>query len=327
MKFHQLFILLLIFIISCGTRQKKIEKSVSINLVDSIQVYTDANDIEHELNPESIKLNSSNEIVIFNKDTYELIIFDKNKFGNNSQLKRKVQLSKGKGPGEFVWFSDFEFNNFDSKYYCCDSDGRKIVVLDSLFEFSQDISLPIKPSRIVISNNKLYLSNMFSAQEEGNVVVIDLNDQSFSYRIETVDLEGDYSSPFANFFHNMSIYLPITENEQIRCESRAFPDFKIKLFKNDSLLADVYPPGFKNVDMPEPRMYNLNGQRKFESLQAYSDIVYCPVNKWIIAETCSGYAPDFAKKYKSSIFIFDLDGNTICNYINENPRYENNKIL
>ncbi|MBN2167100.1 MAG: 6-bladed beta-propeller [Marinilabiliaceae bacterium] len=63
---------------------------------------------------------------------------------------------KGKGPGEFISFDDFDIDSVNNKIICCDALGKKFVFFDLNGNFIKERKLEFKPEEICINDDYIY---------------------------------------------------------------------------------------------------------------------------------------------------------------------------
>ena len=130
------------------------KKQIWLPSFDSL--FKKKNIVELETKPESL-ISSINKIELYNNNYY---IIDRNNHAVNcfdKSGKFKFKLKKiGKGPGEYIRFSDASVNEFTGDIELIANYGRDFMIYDSLGNFKQQVKLPYIARNFCSIKNRRY---------------------------------------------------------------------------------------------------------------------------------------------------------------------------
>lgn len=191
-----IFILLVLFLVSCNQQEKKhktvkidndVERRLSFEIENKIffmkfdSAFQKERIIKLETNNNSligaitkVEYHHNKVYVIDSQKDYSVICFDANG-------KFKFKLKKiGKGPHEYISFGDANINKATGDIELL-ARGEKLMIYDSLGNFKQKIKLPYFASRFAVLKGIRFFYKNFT---------IERRDQEESFRLYSIDSEG-----------------------------------------------------------------------------------------------------------------------------------------
>ncbi len=319
-------ICLIVLIISCGKNSgsllDKAEKNkpyvnkktiFSLILVYSICFYTKDNE-KFEISPKAATINyHDNRIHILDRYQKAIISFNLDRFSDNQPCVSFIEKNKGKGPNEFNMPNDIIYDKTRDLYYISDLLNYCIYIYNSEFSEIDRIKLPIRPFKISLSKEFLFITPYFSLPIKNKIIeVVNLKTRKLE---EGILASSETGTDLEKNFKNNVLIAPINYSDNDYFITKSYPNFNIYRLKNNQIIKTFTAPDLRNKIISRPSYIYKNNDRKVWGLNAFVDIIYDNDKKMLFVLTTSGWA-ELAEKLNidRNILVFDQEGNLLCEH-------------
>lgn len=285
--------------------------SMQLELIEKIDSYLSESGSE-EFSPKIVTLSpKNNQLIIFDKFEYKIIIFDLNSFTNDTRPLKIIQKSKGKGPNDLVLPIDILYDDNRDRLYIADLNNYNICIYDNEFNEIKRIKLEFRPYRLFLSLNYLYITPYCSAIDFC-VGRIELNSDELIEGLFEPSKKGSFLEENKQ---NTLFTVNINENENKFFVTRNYPDFTIYSINSEKIEKAFCNPALINKKLPKPEFIMFENDKKVWGICAFSDLEYSPSMNLLFTLTTLGWT-ELAKKkgLNRYICIFDEEGNTLCEH-------------
>ena len=291
----------------------KIEKNVTLKLLEEITEYTDADNNVCPFTPSAGSIcYKDSKIYVLVRYELSIMVFKLDEFTNGSKYLKSTQKESGKAPDEFNTPSDIVYDNKRDLLYIADKNNYCIYFYNKDLHEIDRVMLETRPYKISISDDYLYITNYGYTYSDYCVEKIDLNTRKLVKGLFPLSNKGSQlEKSLKNEVHIIAIY----EKTPLYVAARQYPKFNLYLCNEDEVLKTFSSPSLYKKKLPKPKRIVVRGDRKIWGLNAFVSLDYSKSKNLIFALTTQGW-PELAesKKLDRYIIIFDEQGNTLCEH-------------
>lgn len=287
------------------------EDSIQLELIEKIDSYQTESGSE-EFSPKIVTLSKkNNQLIIFDQFEYQIIVFDLDSFTINAKPIKIIRKSKGKGPNDLVQPIDIIYDDIRDRLYIADQNNFRIYIYDNEFNEVKRIKLEVRPYRLFLSSDYLYITP-YDSGIEFCIGRIDLNTDELIDGLFEPSKKGSLLEKNAR---NKLFLVKIDSNENKFFVTKNYPDFSIYSVNSGNIEKTFCNPALHKKKLPKPEFVIRENDKKVWGISAFSDLEYSPAMKLLFTLSTLGWTELAEKKgLNRYICIFDEEGNTLCEH-------------
>lgn len=289
----------------------KSERNVTMKLLEEISEYTDADNNICPFTPRAGSIcYKDSTIYVLVRYELSIIVFKLAEFTNGSKYIKYTQKVKGKAPNEFNTPFDIVYDNKRDLIYIADLNNFCINFYNKDLHEIDRVMLEIRPYKISISDDYLYITNYQYTISDYCVDRIDLNTREL---VKGLFLVSNKGSQLEKNTKNAVHILSIKDKTPLYVAARQYPKFNLYFCNEDGVLKTFSSPSLYKKKVPKPKMIKVRGDRKIWGLNTFVSLDNS--QNLIFALTTNGWGElAESKELERYILIFDKDGNTLCEH-------------
>lgn len=290
------------------TTQSDYTKKIKLNKSDSIMFFSNGKDTLNILQMMTID-SDSNRIFGFMRSEKLFVCFNSTNLYSSSFPTYSVLKKDGQGPNDVVRPIDMVYDRIRNRIYIADLVAYAIYIYDTKFNEIDRIKLQIKPYRLSLGNDFLYVSPY---NKSGNHCRIKIN-----LKTKVVETDIKLSGLNDGLAKSMRNRLLITAiNDSSFFAVRQYPSFNIFKVTDNNIEGVFCDPVISKYKLPVPQEKMIDGDLRSWAIKPYICISYEKNDKLLFTLTTLGWSELVQQNnIKQTIVVYDDNGHSLGRYI------------